>query len=68
LKREPGEKTLFKHIAAAYRDWLGDGNRSGNRLSPKELEKRLNSEFGEPADGKTYNHVMLKADEDEEII
>jgi P4 family phage/plasmid primase-like protien len=68
LKREPGEKTLFKHIAAAYRDWLGDGNRAGNRLSPKELEKRLNSEFGEPTDGKTYNHVMLKADEDEEIM
>ena len=65
LIRSPGEKTLFKHIANAYRDWLGDGNRSGNRLSPKELEKRLNSEFGEPTDGKTYNHVTLKADEDE---
>ena len=67
LVRAPGEKTLFKQISAAYRDWLGDGNRSGNRLTPKELEKRLNSEFGEPIDGKTYNHVMLKAD-DEEIM
>ena len=67
LIRAPGEKTLFKHISAAYRDWLGDGNRSGNRLTPKELEKRLNSEFGEPTDGKTYSHVMLKADEDEII-
>lgn len=67
LIRAPGEKTLFKHISAAYRDWLGDGNRSGNRLTPKELEKRLNSEFGEPTDGKTYSHVTLKADEDEII-
>jgi P4 family phage/plasmid primase-like protien len=67
LVRAPGERTLFKQISAAYRDWLGDGNRSGNRLTPKELEKRLNSEFGEPTDGKTYSHVMLKADEDEII-
>ena len=67
LVRAPGEKTFFKQISAAYRDWLGDGNRSGNRLTPKELEKRLNSEFGEPIDGKTYNHVMLKAD-DEDIM
>ena len=65
IKREPGEKTLFKHIANAYREWLGDGNRTGSRLTPKELEKRLNSEFGEPTDGKTYNHIMLKVDEDE---
>ena len=67
LKREPGERTLFKHIAAAYREWVTDGNRTGSRLSPKELEKRLNSEFGEPSDGKTYNHVMLKVDEDDEV-
>jgi P4 family phage/plasmid primase-like protien len=64
LKREPGERTLFKHIAAAYREWVTDGNRTGSRLTPKELEKRLNSEFGEPTDGKTYNHVMLVVEED----
>ena len=68
LERAPGEKTLFKHISNAYRDWLGDGNRTGSRLTPKELEKRLNSEFGEPTDGKTYNHVMLKKDNDEDIL
>jgi putative DNA primase/helicase len=65
IERAPGEKTLFKHIANAYREWLADGNRTGSRLAPKELEKRLNSEFGEPTDGKTYNHIKLKVDDDE---
>ena len=68
VERAPGEKTLFKHIANAYKEWLADGNRTGSRLTPKELEKRLNSEFGEPTDGKTYNHIKLKVDEDESSI
>jgi P4 family phage/plasmid primase-like protien len=68
IERAPGEKTVFKHIANAYREWLADGNRTGSRLTPKELEKRLNSEFGEPLDGKTYNHIKLKMDDDENQI
>ena len=65
IERAPGERTLFKQIANAYRGWLADGSRTGSRLTPTELQKRLNSEFGEPTDGKTYNHIMLKVDEDE---
>jgi P4 family phage/plasmid primase-like protien len=68
LERAPGEKTLFKHISNAYREWLSDGHRSGSRLTPKELEKRLNTEFGDPTDGKTYNHIKLKIDEEESSI
>jgi P4 family phage/plasmid primase-like protien len=68
LERAPGERTLFKNISNAYREWLSDGHRSGSRLSPKELEKRLNSEFGEPTDGKTYTHVKLKVEEEDSSI
>ena len=64
IKKTAGKQTTFKQIANAYREWLQDGNKGANRLNPRELEKRVNNEFGTPADGKTYNHIELFSEEE----
>jgi P4 family phage/plasmid primase-like protien len=64
IKKTAGSQTTFKQIANAYREWLQDGNKGANRLTPRELEKRVNNEFGTPADGKTYNHIELFSEEE----
>jgi P4 family phage/plasmid primase-like protien len=63
LRKAAGEKATFKQVSQAYNNWVQEGNRKGNRLAPKELEKRLQDEFGEPSDGKTYNHILVLMDE-----
>ncbi len=63
IRKVTGQKTELKHIQRAYSQWLSDGRRSGSRMNPKELQTRLNDEFGDPADGKTYNHVMVFFDD-----
>jgi len=64
IRKTAGSQTTFKQIANAYREWLQDGNKGANRLTPRELEKRVNNEFGTPADGKTYNHIELFSEEE----
>ena len=63
IRKEAGEKTTMNQISRAYTRWLDDGGRRGAKLSPKELQTRLNDEFGDPADGKTYNHIIVFLDE-----
>ena len=63
IRKVTGQKTELKHIQRAYSQWLSDGRRSGSRMNPKELQTRLNDEFGEPSDGKTYNHLMVFFDD-----
>jgi hypothetical protein len=43
---------------SAYTMWKSE-NRRGTTLTPKELQNRLNDEFGDPEDGKTYNHILV---------
>jgi P4 family phage/plasmid primase-like protien len=63
IRKVAGEQTEFKHIQRAYSQWLSDSRRSGSRMNPKELQTRLNDEFGEPSDGKTYKHLRVFFDD-----
>jgi P4 family phage/plasmid primase-like protien len=63
IRKVVGEKTTIKQIITAYNAWLADGNKRGSRLNPKELQTRLNDEFGDPDDGKTYKHIVAFSDE-----
>ena len=63
IRKVTGQKTEFKQIQRAYSQWLSDARRSGSRMNPKELQTRLNDEFGDPSDGKTYNHMMVFFDD-----
>lgn len=58
IRKATGEKTTFKAIMSAYTMWKSE-NRRGTTLTPKELQNRLNDEFGDPDDGKTYNHIIV---------
>jgi phage/plasmid-associated DNA primase len=59
IREAPGERTSFKQISSAFNKWISDGNKRGSKMSPRELQDRLNDELGEPSDGKTYNHVVV---------
>ncbi len=63
IRRVTGDQTEFKQIQRAYTQWLSDGRRSGSRMTPKELQTRLNDEFGDPSDGRTYRHVRVFFDD-----
>lgn len=59
MRDAEGEQSTFKQISTAFNKWIQDGNKRGGKLSPRELQERLNDELGEPEDGKTYNHVIV---------
>ncbi len=63
IRKVTGEQTEFKEIQRAYNSWLQENKRSGSKLNPKELQTRLNDEFGDPSDGKTYRHLKVFYDE-----
>jgi P4 family phage/plasmid primase-like protien len=63
IRKVAGEQTELKTIQRAYSQWLSDARRSGSRMNPKELQTRLNDEFGDPSDGKTYRHVRVFFDD-----
>ena len=64
IRKATGERSVLKQIISAYNSWIADGNKKGSsRLNPKELQTRLNDAFGEPSDGKTYNHIIVFTDE-----
>ncbi len=63
IRKVVGEQTDFKQIQRAYTQWLSDARRSGSRMNPKELQTRLNDEFGDPSDGKTYKHLRVFFDD-----
>jgi P4 family phage/plasmid primase-like protien len=57
----------FKDLWKCYRNWHNDQSATGKRLSENELKIRLNEQFQNPADGKTYQHLRLfDMDEDAE--
>jgi P4 family phage/plasmid primase-like protien len=67
IRQESGAEAQFKEIWAVYKRWSEEmGSSGGKRLTQTELQKRLNDEFGEPLDKKTYRRVRL-FDDDEDI-
>jgi hypothetical protein len=63
MRNAEGEKTSFKQISSSYTKWLADGSKRGSRMSPRELQDRLEDELGKPEDGKTFNHILVFNDE-----
>jgi hypothetical protein len=67
IRQESGAEAQFKEVWAVYKRWSEEmGSSGGKRLTQTELQKRLNDEFGEPLDKKTYRRVRL-FDDDEDI-
>jgi P4 family phage/plasmid primase-like protien len=67
MRQETGAEAQFKEIWAVYKRWSEEmGSSGGKRLTQTELQKRLNDEFGEPLDKKTYRRLRL-FDDDEEL-
>lgn len=52
-------KVLFKDIQKCYKKWIEDTENVTRRLSAQDLQNRINEEFGEPADKKTYLGIIL---------
>ncbi len=66
IRTEAGAEAQLKEIWAVYKEWSLDvGAAGGKKLTMAELQKRLDDEFGEPLDKKTYRRVRLFGDEDE---
>ena len=52
-------KVIFKDIIKIYNKWIEGTGNLARRLTPQELQNRINEEFGEPADKKTYLGIIL---------
>ena len=66
IRTEAGAEAQLKEIWAVYKEWSVDvGAAGGKKLTMVELQKRLDDEFGEPLDKKTYRRVRIFGDEDE---
>jgi hypothetical protein len=64
----PGKEATLKELFRAYKYWyeqVGSAG-GGKKLTVAELQKRLDDEFGMPADKKTYRRIMV-FESDEEL-
>lgn len=52
-------KVTFKDVKKSYDKWIEHTGNLARRLSPQDLQNRINEEFGEPADKKTYLGIVL---------
>ena len=66
FRTEAGSEAGLKEIWRVYKQWAEMvGAAGGKKLSMIDLQKRLDDEFGVPADKKTYRRVRLfESDED----
>ena len=66
FRTEAGSEACLKEIWRVYKQWAEMvGAAGGKKLSMVDLQKRLDDEFGVPADKKTYRRVRLfESDED----
>ncbi len=66
IREEIGQEAVIKDIWRVYKNWVEGVGGGGRRLTMQELQKRLDDEFGQPYDRKTYKRVLL-FDSDEDI-
>lgn len=69
IRKDPTDfdaKATFKDIEKSYKKWIEVSGNVARRLSAQDLQNRINEEFGEPADKKTYLGIVL-FETDEEI-
>ena len=67
LRVEAGSEVTLREVARVYKNWFeAAGGAGGKRLGPAELQKRMEDEFGVPADKKTYRRLRA-FDTDEEV-
>lgn len=62
IRRDPSNieaKVTLKEIQKSYSKWIEGTNNGARRLSPQDLTNRINEEFGEPTDGKTYYGIKV---------
>ena len=65
FRTETGSEACLKEIWRVYKQWSEVVG--GKKLSMAELQKRLDDEYGVPADKKTYKRIRLfESDEDME--
>lgn len=66
FRPETGSEACMKEIWRVYKQWTESvGSAGGKKLTMAELQKRLDDEFGAPADKKTYKRLRLfESDED----
>lgn len=68
IRSEAGSDASIRDVYRVYKNWcdaVGSGS-AGKRLTQTELQKRLDEEFGVPADKKTYRRIRI-FDTDEDV-
>uniref|UniRef100_A0A6C0DGW2 SF3 helicase domain-containing protein n=1 Tax=viral metagenome TaxID=1070528 RepID=A0A6C0DGW2_9ZZZZ len=63
VRKVKGEESCIKEIWHIYKRWSEEAG--GKKLTQTELQKRLNDEFGEPLDKKTYKQCRLFESEED---
>jgi P4 family phage/plasmid primase-like protien len=67
IRQEAGSESTLRDVIRVYKNWFeAMAGAGGKRLTQAELQKRLDEEFGVPADKKTYKRVRI-FDTDEEL-
>ena len=63
IRKVKGEESCIKEVWHIYKRWSEEAG--GKKLTQVELQKRLNDEFGEPLDKKTYKQCRLFESEED---
>jgi P4 family phage/plasmid primase-like protien len=66
LRPEAGSEACIKEIWRIYKQWSEIvGSAGGKKLTMMELQKRMDDEYGAPADKRTYRRVRLFESEED---
>ena len=66
LRPESGSEACMKEIWRVYKQWSEIvGSAGGKKLTMLELQKRLDDEYGAPADKRTYRRLRLFESDDD---
>ncbi|NBR61638.1 MAG: hypothetical protein EBT86_08325 [Actinobacteria bacterium] len=63
IRSSPGEETTIQEAFRAYKTWHKENSRGTALLALDDFTKRMEDEFGQPADRKTFKRIIVFREE-----
>lgn len=65
IRKGAGEETTLQEVFRAYKIWHKENSRGTTQLALDDFTKRMEDEFGQPADRKTFKRIIVFRDDAE---
>ena len=59
IRTSPGQETTIQEAFRVYKSWHKENNRGTTMLALDDFTKRMEDDFGQPADRKTFKRIIV---------